>query len=74
MGFLLLCHSVKRYKKGISDKFVEVLSRPIVCITIFLKHHFVLHESYVQKIHLSRCMFKLESKESSGGICLPFAS
>ena len=49
MGFLLLFHSVKRYKKGISDKFVDVLSRLIVCITTFLKHHFVLHESYAQK-------------------------
>lgn len=49
VGFLLLFHSVKRYKKGISDMFVDVLSRPIVCITTFLKHHFVLHESYVQK-------------------------
>lgn len=49
MGFILLFHSVKRYKKGISNKFVDVLSRPIVCMTTFLKHHFVLHESYVQK-------------------------
>ena len=49
MGFLLLFHLVKRYKKGISDKFVDVLSRPIICITTFLEHHFVLHESYVQK-------------------------
>ena len=39
----------QRYKKGISEKFVYVLSRPIVCITTFLKHHFVLHESYVHK-------------------------
>ena len=49
MGFILLFHSVKRYKKGISDKFFDVLSRPIVYITTFLKHYFVLHESYVQK-------------------------
>ena len=45
MGFLLLFHTVK----GISDKFVDVLSRLIVRITTFLKHHFVLHESYVQQ-------------------------
>ncbi len=49
MSFLLLFHSVKRYKKGIRENFVDVLSRPIVCITIFLKHHFVLHESYVKQ-------------------------
>lgn len=49
MGFLLLLHLVKMYKKGISDKFVHVLSRSIVCITTFLKHHFVLHESYLQQ-------------------------
>ena len=47
MGFLKKFHLVRRYKKGISDKFVDVLSKPIVCITTFLKHHFVLHESYV---------------------------
>lgn len=47
MGFLKQFHLVKRYKKGISDKFVDVLSKPIVCKTTFLKHHFVLHESYV---------------------------
>ena len=49
MAFLLLFHSIKRYKKGIHDKFVDVLSRPIVCITYFVKHLFVLHESYVEK-------------------------
>jgi len=49
MGFLLLFHSIKNYRKGISDKYVDVLSRPMICITTFFKHHFVLHESYVHK-------------------------
>ena len=49
MGFLLLFHLVKRNKKGISDKFVDVLSRPISCVTTYLKRHFVLHESYDKK-------------------------
>jgi len=46
MGFILLSHLVKRNKKGISDNFVDMLSMDIICVTNFLKHHFVWHEIY----------------------------
>lgn len=47
IGWVFFYYSTQ--SKGISNKFVDVLSRLMVCITTFLKHHFVLHESYVQK-------------------------
>eukprot|EP00253_Pinus_taeda_P010211 PITA_10211 len=37
------------YKKGVCNKVVDMLSRPIVSATTILKHNFVLHESYIEK-------------------------
>jgi len=38
-----------RYKKGIHNKVVDMLSRPIINASTILKHNFVLHESYIEK-------------------------
>ena len=49
MGVRQQFHLVKMYKRGISDKFVDMTSRHAICVTILLKYHFFLHESYVQQ-------------------------
>ena len=49
MGFLQQFHLVIRYKKGIYNKVVDMLSRPIISASIILKHNSILHESYVEK-------------------------
>jgi len=38
-----------RYKKGIYNKVVDIISRPIVNSSIILNHNSVLHESYIEK-------------------------
>jgi hypothetical protein len=48
MGFLQQFHLVIRYKKGIYNKVVDMLSRPIFSASIILKHNFIIHESYVE--------------------------
>ena len=47
MGFLQQFHLVIGYKKGIYNKVVDMLSRPIISATTLLKHNYVFHESYV---------------------------
>ena len=49
MGFLQQFHLVIRYKNGIYNKVVDILSRPIVNSSIILNHNYVLHESYIEK-------------------------
>ena len=49
MGFLQKFHFVVRYKKGIYNKVVDMISRHIVSETNLLKHNYVLHESYVDQ-------------------------
>ena len=49
MGFLQQFHSVMRYKKGIRNKVVDMLSRPIINASTILKHNYVLHESYIKQ-------------------------
>src|ERR1700729_1582255 len=48
MGFLQQFHLVMRYKKGIHNKVVDMLSRPIINASI-LKHNSMLHESYIEQ-------------------------
>jgi hypothetical protein len=52
MGFLQQFHLVIRYKKGIYNKVVDMLSRPIISASIILKHSPIMHESYVEKYAL----------------------
>jgi len=49
MGFLQQFHLVIRYKKGIYNKVVDMLSRPTVNSFVMLKHNSVLHESYIKQ-------------------------
>jgi hypothetical protein len=41
-----------RYKKGIYNKVVDMLSRPIVSASDILKHNSTMHESYVEQYAL----------------------
>jgi hypothetical protein len=52
MGFLQQFHLVIRYKKGIYNKVVDMLSRPVVNVAILLKNNSVLPESYVEQYAL----------------------
>ena len=49
MGFLQKFHLVIRYKKGIYNKIVDIISRTIINVAILLKNHSVMPESYVEK-------------------------
>jgi hypothetical protein len=52
MGFLQQFHLVIRYKKGIFNKVVDMLSRPIISASVILKHSPIMHESYVEQYAL----------------------
>jgi len=52
MGFLQKFHLVIRYKKGIYNKVVDMLSRTIVSATTLFKHNYFLHESYIDNYAL----------------------
>jgi hypothetical protein len=52
MDFLQQFHLVIRYKKGIYNKFVDMISRPIVSASVILKHNSTMHESYVEQYAL----------------------
>jgi hypothetical protein len=49
MGFLNQFHLVIRYKKGIHNKVVDMLSRPPSTIGTILKHNSITHESYIEQ-------------------------
>jgi hypothetical protein len=49
MGFLQEFHLVIRYKKGIHNKVVDVLSRSPSTIATIIKHNSITHESYIEQ-------------------------
>jgi hypothetical protein len=44
LGFLQQFHLVIKYKKGIFNKVVDMLSRPIISASVILKHSPIMHE------------------------------
>ena len=60
MGFLQLFHLAIRYKKCIFNKFVDMLSRPIISAYTLLKNDSIVHESYIEQYshdaHFKMCM------------------
>jgi hypothetical protein len=52
MGFLQQFHLVIRHKKGIYNKVVDMISRPIVSASVILKHDSTMHEIYVEQYAL----------------------
>ena len=49
MGFLQKFHLVIRYKKGIFNKFVDMISRQIISASTLLKNYSIVHESYIEQ-------------------------
>jgi hypothetical protein len=49
MGFLQQFHLVIKYKKGTSNKVVDMLSRPPIAASIILKNTYLSHNRYVEK-------------------------
>jgi hypothetical protein len=49
MGYLQQFHLVIRYKKGIHNKVVDMLSRPPSTIATILKHTSITRESYIEQ-------------------------
>jgi hypothetical protein len=49
MGFLQQFHLVIKYKKGTSNKVVDMISRPPIVSSIVLKNTYVSHDSYVEQ-------------------------
>jgi hypothetical protein len=49
MGFIQQCHLVIKYKKGTSNKVVDMLSRPPIIASIILKNASLSHDSYVEQ-------------------------
>ena len=49
MGFLQHFHLVIRYKKGIFNKVVDMLSKPIISSSTLLKNYSILNESYIER-------------------------
>ena len=49
MGFRQQFHLVIRYKKGIHNKVVDMLSKPIINASTILKHNLVMHRSYIEQ-------------------------
>ena len=49
MGFLQQFHLVIRYKKRIFNKFVDMLSRPIISAYTLLKNDSIVRESYIEQ-------------------------
>jgi hypothetical protein len=52
MVFLQPFHLVIRYKKGIYNKIVDILSRPIVSASVILKNNSSIKESYAEQYAL----------------------
>jgi hypothetical protein len=52
MGFLQKFYLVIRYKKGIYNKVVDMISRPIVSASVILKLNSTMHERNVEQYAL----------------------
>jgi hypothetical protein len=49
MCFLQQFHLVIKYKKGTSNKVVDILSRPPIVSSIILKNTSLYHDSYIEQ-------------------------
>ena len=52
LDFIQQFHLVIKYKKGVFNKVVDMLSRPIVSASVILKQSPIMHESYVEQYAL----------------------
>ena len=59
-------HLVIRYKKGINNKVADMLSRPIISASIFLKNESIVHESYTEQYALDEDFKEVYANLSKG--------
>jgi hypothetical protein len=65
-GFLQQFHLVIRYKKGTSNKVVDILSRPPIVASIILKNASLSHDIYVEQYAIDGDFKELYEKLTHG--------
>jgi hypothetical protein len=66
MGFLQQFYLVIKYKKGTSNKVVDMLSRPPIVASIILNNTSLSHDSYVEQYAIGAYFKELYEKLSHG--------
>jgi hypothetical protein len=66
MGFLQKFHLVIKYKKGTSNKVVDMLSRPPIVASIILKNTSLSHDSYVEQYAIDEDFKEVYEKLTHG--------
>jgi hypothetical protein len=66
MGFLQQFHLVIKYKKGTSNKLVDMLSRPRIATSIILKNASLSHDSYIEQYAINEYFKEVYMKITLG--------
>jgi hypothetical protein len=66
MGFLQQFYLVIKYKKGTSNKVVDMLSRPPIVASIILKNTSLSHDSYVEQYSINEYFKEVYEKLTHG--------
>jgi hypothetical protein len=66
MGFLQQFHLVIKYKKGTSNKVVDMLSRLPIATSIILKNTSLSHDSYVEQYAIDEDFKEVYEKLTHG--------
>jgi hypothetical protein len=66
MGFLQQFHLVIKYKKGTSNKVVNMFSTPPIVASIILQNTFLSHDSYVEQYAIDEYFKEVYEKLTLG--------
>ena len=66
MGFLQQFHLVIKYKKGTSNKVVDILSRPPIVAFMILKNASLSHDSYIEQYIINEYLKEVYTKLTLG--------
>jgi hypothetical protein len=66
MGFIQQFHLVIKYKKGTSNKVIDMISRPPIVASIILKNASLSHDSYVEQYIVDRDIKEVYEKITHG--------
>jgi hypothetical protein len=66
MGFPQQFHLVIKYKKGTSNKVVDILSRPPIVSSIILKNNSLSRDSYVEQYAIDEDFKELYENLTNG--------
>jgi hypothetical protein len=66
MGFLQKFHLVIKYKKGTSNKVVDMLSKPPIVISIILKNASLSHDIYIEQYTIDENFKEVYTKLTLG--------